>query len=96
MTSLRTVQALLAEALRKLQHDRDKRQWIEPETGKPAWMRYELLGMWWSVNGYRTAWGRDPLPLSEVERVEQMASGHIDYTQKFAAYCADLVMKEDS
>lgn len=32
-----------------------------------------------------------PLPLSEVERVEQLAVGHTDYGIKFALYCSELV-----
>lgn len=31
------------------------------------------------------------LPLSEVERVEQLALGHTDYGIKFALYCSELV-----
>ena len=42
----------------------------------------------------REAAGFPPVPLEAVARVEQQAVGHVDYTAKFALYCAELATRE--
>lgn len=78
------------------QSNRDSRRWIDPETGQPAWIRYELMRMFWTVNDYRSSHGyRTMVALHEVEAAEGMAAGHSDYTKKFALYCAELALRKD-
>jgi hypothetical protein len=60
----------------------------------PYWNMYEKLLMWKLVNQTRNALDKDLVPFSDIERIEQSAAGHIDYTKKFALYCAELVDKE--
>lgn len=62
-------------------------------TDKPYWLHYEKLVMWGKVNTLREEAGKEMVPFSEVERVEQLASGHFDYTKKFALHCAELVIQ---
>jgi len=58
-----------------------------------AWAVYEREVMLDAVNRLRV--GIDPgLPLvamAEVERADQSAAGHVDYSRKFAWGCAKLV-----
>lgn len=56
-----------------------------------AWIVYERRMMWQAVNRMRHDRGKAPLSMDDVKRVEMMAVGHTDYTQKFAHYCAELV-----
>lgn len=64
------------------------------EQDSPYWNTYEMLVMWKEVNMKRME-GHDlpPVPFSAIERVEQMAAGHVDYFDKFALYCSELVDK---
>jgi hypothetical protein len=43
------------------------------------------------VNRIRALRDKNPISMYDVRRVEQSAAGHIDYTQKYAIGCADLV-----
>lgn len=61
---------------------------------EPYWNTYEMMVMWLLVNKLREAYDRPMLPFEAVKRVEQSASGHFDYTKKFALYCAELVDAE--
>ena len=79
-------------ALVSAQHERDYMPVKDMET--PYWNTYEMLVMWKLVNAKRYGHDRPMLPFSEVQKAEQMASGHVDYTKKFALYCAELVDKE--
>lgn len=56
-----------------------------------AWIAAERQLMLASVNRLRLVAGRDSLPVSQIERVERLALGHVDYAHKFALYCAELV-----
>lgn len=58
---------------------------------EPYWLDYEMLVMYGEVNRLRDAAGKDLIDFQEIKRVEQQASGHVDYTKKFALYCAELV-----
>ena len=59
---------------------------------EPRWASYERTVMHVEVNRARAEQGRDGVPLAAVLRVEQQACGHIDYFEKFAFYCAELVL----
>ncbi len=88
------------EYLMMLQEKRDERrnllegtevpEWMEGETHAVEWNVYEIKEMADLVNMVRVMAQEDPLPLEEFARVERQAAGHIDYTKKFALYCAEL------
>lgn len=63
------------------------------DLSEPYWNTYEMLVMWSLVNRMRDGHERPLLPFSAIQAAEQIASGHIDYTKKFALYCAELVDK---
>jgi len=87
-------ETLLVEAAK----DRDKREQFVPRLdGKgtePAWAFYERRLMHETVNLERANRSKKPLDLIEVAKVEQLALGHSDYAQKYALYCAELVLQE--
>jgi len=56
-----------------------------------GWIKAELETMWEEVNSQRESLGKETISLAEVQRVEQLAEGHFDYTPKFALYCTELV-----
>lgn len=58
----------------------------------PEWQEYELLTMVRNVNRVRTHKGKPMVSVADVMVVEQQASGHLDYTKKFALYCAELAV----
>lgn len=60
-----------------------------PEIG---WVVYERQVMFDAVNEERKSRGLEPVGMEEVVRVETTATGHVDYTRKFALYCAELVL----
>lgn len=60
----------------------------------PDWRTYEMLVMWKTVNRMRVdGHEKPPVPFSDIEDAERQASGHSDYTKKFALYCSELVDK---
>ena len=61
------------------------------EDGKPAWVAVERGAMHAAVNRLRDRVGLPGVDPELVERAESMAAGHVDYTKKYALYCADLV-----
>jgi hypothetical protein len=75
-----------------LQKDRDKRPGIVE--GQLEWVIYERNGMLAAVNNLRETYGKEPVSIDDVCRVESDASGNCDYTRKFGLYCAELVAKD--
>lgn len=61
--------------------------------GELEWVRHERQTMHTAVNQARAEHGKPPVPLNAVEHAEDLASGHSDYTRKFAFYCAELVFQ---
>jgi hypothetical protein len=59
-----------------------------------AWQRDERDTMYQAVNLLREKLGKRALELHDIMQVESTASGHIDYSSKFALYCAELVCKD--
>lgn len=45
-----------------------------------------------SVNAERIRMGKSEVELDLIVRVERTALGHIDYVEKFALYCVELVL----
>lgn len=81
----------LRENLAEVQRERNFR----PVTnGKDGWILYEKLFMWGRVNAMRHhLFNKEPVDFERVEWVEQLACGHVDYTKKFALYCAELILE---
>lgn len=61
---------------------------------KPRDFEKEVLAVWRATNEERLRIGKGPLPLAEVQIVERMAQGHIDYSAKLGFYCEDLVRRD--
>jgi phosphopantetheine adenylyltransferase len=62
--------------------------------GELAWIVYERETMHTAVNQARAERGLPALPIESIERVEMQATGHVDYTKKFALYCAELALEQ--
>ena len=62
--------------------------------GELGWVAHERNVMLTAVNEARAAQALPPVPIAAIERVEGSATGHSDYTRKFAWYCAELVRQE--
>jgi hypothetical protein len=75
-------------ALTEAQEERPNRE--EVINGELDWITYERTVMLNTVNAARAARFLPPLTVDEIERVEMSATGHVDYTKKFALYCAEL------
>ena len=58
----------------------------------PYWNTYEILVMQREVNSTRKTNNMPLVNYSDVRQLELQASGHVDYTKKFALYCAELAM----
>jgi hypothetical protein len=82
----------LLDTLRAAQEQRSLRQ--DYSGDEPAWVTYEREVMTDEVNKLRSRRGRYPISIDEVARKERMACGHIDYTKKYALYCAELAVIE--
>jgi len=82
----------LREVLAEVQ---DERQYRPVSNGSDGWIVYEQLHMWGVVNRMRAIlMGKQPIPFEDIQRVESLASGHVDYSKKFALYCAELLLKD--
>jgi hypothetical protein len=87
-----TLLATMRTTLINAQHERPKREdFVDGELG---WVTYERTVMLNAVNTARSERGLPPVTVTEIERVEQQAVGHSDYTQKFALYCSELARGE--
>lgn len=56
---------------------------------KADWISMERTAMLDAVNRLRV--GKRPVDLATITGVERLALGHVDYSSKFALYCAELV-----
>jgi hypothetical protein len=56
------------------------------------WMLYERGVMLDAVNAERLKRGLDLVTLADIERAEIPATGHVDYSRKFALYCAEMAL----
>lgn len=79
---LRSVGDALAEA----QQDRSAPDWVERERQVVA----DEVNRWAISHGWRT------ITVADVERVEPMAMGHIDYARKLALYACELSWADPS
>lgn len=82
-SDLRPLRDRLLQSLSKAQEQRRQRE---------DWIEYERNSMFDAVTRERTLLGKGPISMELVERAESMACGHVDYSSKFALYCAELVL----
>lgn len=80
---LLNMKAELLETLQKAAKQRSKRN---------DWIEYEQQQMTDAVNRLRARAAKLPVTQEAVAKVEQLAVGHSDYAEKFALYCAELVL----
>ncbi|PRX91943.1 hypothetical protein [Allonocardiopsis opalescens] len=73
---------------------RDERPDLETRHGRtePGWVWFEAETMLRLLNNERTERGLPLASVRDVMRLESMAAGHVDYTKKYALYCAELAM----
>lgn len=60
------------------------------------WVLYERNCMLKLVNLLRAERGIPGVDAAEVERADQLATGHVDWFDKFPLYCAELVLRPAS
>jgi len=61
--------------------------------GELEWVRYERDVMFRLVNAIRLKNDAPQATLFDVMKVENQAEGHVDYSRKFALYCAELALE---
>lgn len=59
---------------------------------RPDWLTAEIDVMHRAVNRLRGERGLADIDRAAIVRVERSACGHIDYSSKFALYCAELAL----
>jgi len=89
MTAVATKLAIQGELLRQLA------AWSDYRSARSDWMEDEEARMHALVNTYRSEAGLAPVARKTVARVNQAASGHIDYAHKFTLYCAELALGQE-
>jgi hypothetical protein len=61
-----------------------------------GWVVFEREVMHKLVNEIRVKRGLSEIGISEVQKVETWACGHVDYAQKYAIYCAELALGKNA
>jgi hypothetical protein len=56
------------------------------------WIERERFAVVEAANRWALAFGYPTVTMTDVERVEQMAVGHVDYATKLPLYVAELVV----
>lgn len=56
------------------------------------WIAAERKVMLDETNEWRALLGKPPVDIAAIERVERWATGHSDYSSKFALYCAEIAL----
>lgn len=64
----------------------------EKRNDNPKWLEAEFTLMLNTVNTERVRRRLSPVTREELRRREQLAVGHVDYSSKFALYCAELAL----
>lgn len=59
-----------------------------------SWIINERQCVTTCANEWAAMHGLSPITIDEVEKVENLAVGHIDYVQKFSLYVAELLYDE--
>ncbi len=92
--SLRDLAAQLRGALASAQEERSQRDDFVTINGETelGWVFHERAVMHREVNWVRVDAGLPEVPIEAVKQVEQHACGHVDYTAKYAFYCAEIAL----
>lgn len=87
----------LHAALVAAQQERPQRDdWVPTATGQElGWVLHERDVMLAETNRWRIANGLPEIGLGLILRAENHASGHVDYTHKFALYCAEIAVGDE-
>lgn len=85
---------ILSDAQTKRSHLREMQ--YDPIEGHeiPKWIIFERLTMLKEINRWRSIRRYDPITERKLFTAEQHAVGHIDYSSKFALYCAELATQK--
>lgn len=75
---------VLSKAQKKYRAECEGTEWIEQERN----------AMFEEVNRQRAVREQPPVLLKDLMKLETMACGHVDYSSKFALYCAELVLDD--
>jgi hypothetical protein len=84
----------LREKLEEAQGVRSLRTGYNQKTQRFAWNEYEEKVLLTEVNKFREMFGAAPVSMNDIQRADDAASGHIDYTQKFLLNCVSLIYGE--
>jgi hypothetical protein len=79
------------------QEQRQQRNdWVPVEDGgqEVGWVLYERAVMLAATNRWREVNHLPPVDEAVVRQAEDHATGHVDYTAKFALYCAEIAVGE--
>jgi len=88
------LQKLIGDFLRVLGDAQKRRSEKSKQIGDELeWVIYEREVMLQATNAVRLQRKKPQITVEEVHRVEEMAVGHVDYSQKFALYCAQLALE---
>lgn len=85
MSELLVLRAQLLQTLAKAQEKRK-------EVNDDSWIEHEFTTMLNAVNTERVRRRLSPTTRTELKLREQQALGHVDYSSKFALYCAELAL----
>lgn len=92
MTSFRPMFQKMLDILSEAQtHRHERDHWVG---GELEWIKMEQQSMLEAVNEEREKLRRVKITMEDLIRVEQTAVGHSDYSRKFAAGCARLVLDQ--
>jgi hypothetical protein len=82
----------LYAALVRAQEQRPSRQDMVGD--EPGWVVFERNVMRTEVDRIRADHSLPPVTDDAILRAEHLATGHVDYTKKYALYCAEAAAKE--
>ncbi len=96
MANVIEMQKRMLAVLSAAQAERPSRgKWVtdaDVDEEGPAWVFHERRTMFDAVNKERAARRLPPIELKSLLRAENLATGHSDYSAKFALYCAELAL----
>jgi hypothetical protein len=100
MSEKRTVMDQMMAVFRKAAAERDKRPEMvsdpcDDDWRTPAWVVFEREQLHAAINVERLRHGLPTVDLKMVDRVERLASGHVDYASKYTLYCAEMALGEN-
>lgn len=64
-----------------------------PHGPDTEWGVHERQVMLDSVNTIRRRHGKDPVDMASIEGADRQAAGHIDWSTKFALFCAEIALR---